>query len=56
MQNPTYGYRRAEDGSVEAQIFDGEIPEGWCDSPARVDDKAEAKPAAPKAASKKAAV
>lgn len=37
MDNPTWMYRRAGDGAVEARIFDaGGIPadEGWRDSPA----------------------
>ena len=36
-ENPTFGYRRGEDGGVEKDIFDGEVPEGWVDSPAKVD-------------------
>ncbi len=37
-ENPTFGYRRGEDGEVEKDIFDGEpLPAGWVDSPAKVD-------------------
>lgn len=36
MGVPTWMYRRTEDGSVEAQIFDSDaLPEGWVDSPAK---------------------
>jgi hypothetical protein len=36
--NPTFGYRRGGDGEIEKEIFDGEpLPEGWVDSPAKVD-------------------
>ena len=34
---PTTGYRRGEDGEIEAHIFDRDLPEGWADSPAEVD-------------------
>ena len=36
-ESPTFGYRRGEDGEIEKDIFDGEIPDGWVDSPAKVD-------------------
>lgn len=42
--NPTYGYRRGEDGEIEKDLFDGELPEGWFDSPADVDGEPEAAP------------
>jgi len=39
--NPTFGYRRGEDGEIEKDIFDGEpLPAGWVDSPAEVDEVA----------------
>jgi len=38
FNSPTVGYRRAEDGVIESMIFDGEIPDGWVDSPANVGD------------------
>ncbi len=40
MNNPTWLYRRARDGAVEARIFDGDtLPDpadGWRDSPAKL--------------------
>lgn len=39
---PVYGYRLDEDGDVEAAIFDGELPDGWADSPAELDGTAPA--------------
>ena len=39
MGHATYMYQRAADGGVTSKIFDSEaIPEGWFDSPARVDE------------------
>jgi hypothetical protein len=39
--NPTFGYRRGEDGEIEKDIFDGEpLPAGWVGSPAEVDEVA----------------
>lgn len=39
MGVPTFMYRRAEDGSVESRVFDSDaIPEGWVDSPAKVEE------------------
>src|SRR4051812_47866516 len=36
MGLPTWMYRRAEDGALEAAVFDSDaLPEGWADSPAR---------------------
>ena len=35
---PTFGYRRGAGGEIEKDVFDGVIPKGWADSPARVDD------------------
>ena len=37
-ENPTFGYRRGEDGEIEKDIFNGYIPHGWVDSPADVGD------------------
>lgn len=37
-ENPTFGYRRGEDGEIEKDIFDGYVPAGWVDSPAKVDE------------------
>ena len=38
-ENPTFGYRRGEDGEIEKDIFDGEpLPAGWVDSPAKIDE------------------
>jgi hypothetical protein len=34
--SPCYGYRRAADGTIEKDLFDGVRPEGWADSPAAV--------------------
>lgn len=34
---PTFGYRRAADGSIDKDLFDGALPDGWADSPAKVD-------------------
>lgn len=31
---PTFGYCLDKEGAVVAEVFDGEIPEGWADSPA----------------------
>ena len=40
FENPTFGYRRGEDGGIEKDVFEGEpLPEGWADSPAKVDDR-----------------
>ncbi len=45
-ENPTFGYRRGEDGEIEKDIFDGEpLPDGWVDSPARVDEVGIVRPA-----------
>ncbi len=39
-ENPTFGYRRGEDGEIEKDVFDGEpLPDGWVDSPAKVDEQ-----------------
>jgi hypothetical protein len=47
MNNPTFGYRRVA-GVLEAKVFDGEIPQGWVDTPAKCqNDEAKAEPAAP---------
>lgn len=46
--SPTWGYRKGADGAVEKQLFDGALPAGWADSPARVDE-AKATPMPPKA-------
>lgn len=37
--HPAWGYRRAEDGSVEAMLFPDGRPDGWFDSPAHVPDQ-----------------
>ena len=35
--DPTWGYRKGDDGEVEAKLFeDGELPKGWHDTPAKV--------------------
>lgn len=34
---PRFGYRRGEDGEIEKDLFDGVLPDGWADSPAKVD-------------------
>jgi len=31
-----WGYRRGDDGEIEAKIFEGNLPKGWSDSPAKV--------------------
>lgn len=36
MENPTWGYRKGDNGEVEAKLFDGKLPKGWHDSPAKV--------------------
>ena len=38
MDKPTWGYR-LKAGEVEARIFDGDLPRGWVDSPAKVKAK-----------------
>lgn len=41
MVDPTWMYRRAADGGVEARLFDaGGPPAGWFDSPAAIADPA----------------
>lgn len=44
MNSPTWLYRRARDGAVEARIFDGDtLPnpaDGWRDSPAKLPELA----------------
>lgn len=35
--NPTWGYRRGEGGEIEKDLFDGDPPPGWFDSPAKID-------------------
>lgn len=35
MTQQTWGYRW-KDGEVQSQIFDGDLPKGWVDSPAKV--------------------
>lgn len=35
--NPRWGYRRGLDGEIEKDLFDGFLPSGWADSPAKVD-------------------
>jgi hypothetical protein len=35
MNKPTFAYRLAA-GVVEAQIFEGHVPEGWVDTPAKL--------------------
>ena len=38
MGEPTWMYRRRADGGVEARVFAADtIPDGWADSPARLD-------------------
>lgn len=40
MGHPTYMYRRHESGEIEGAVFDSdELPNGWVDSPAKVDDE-----------------
>jgi hypothetical protein len=34
--SPAYGYRRAGDGEIEKDLFDGALPAGWAGSPADV--------------------
>lgn len=51
--NPTFGYRKGKDGEIEKDLFDGELPKGWSDSPAAFDkpkkeEKAEKAPVAKK--------
>ena len=42
-ENPTFGYRRGEDGQIEKDIFEGEpLPAGWVESPALLDEVATA--------------
>lgn len=42
MDTRTWGYRRTVDGLVEGKIFDnGDLPDGWHDSPASVDTEAD---------------
>ena len=36
FESPTFGYRLGEDGEIEKDVFDGEPPEGWYESPADV--------------------
>jgi len=36
MADKVWGYKRGADGRVEARIFDGKLPKGWVDSPAKV--------------------
>ena len=33
---PTWGFRLAEDGEIERDLFDGKLPKGWVDSPAKL--------------------
>ena len=33
----TWAYRKGDNGETEAKIFE-EMPEGWVDSPAKVDE------------------
>lgn len=39
MSDQVWGYR-LKDGEVEAKIFDGKIPTGWKDTPAKLTKKA----------------
>lgn len=34
-KNATFGYRRGKDGGVESDVFEGDPPKGWSDSPAK---------------------
>lgn len=36
FKEPTYGYRKGEGGELESELFDGEPPKGWWDSPERI--------------------
>lgn len=33
---PRWGYRKGADGKLESKIFEGELPKGWVDTPAKV--------------------
>jgi hypothetical protein len=46
-ETPQWGYRRGKDGGVEKDLFDGTLPKGWFDSPARVDGADDDKPSDP---------
>ncbi len=47
FDNPTFGYRRGENGEIEKDVFEGEpLPDGWVDSPAKVEET-HYKPSAP---------
>lgn len=35
---PAWGYRRGTDGEIIAELFPDGRPEGWADTPARVDE------------------
>lgn len=35
--HPRFGYRRGPDGEIDKDLFDGVLPEGWTDSPAKVE-------------------
>lgn len=37
MSHPTFMYRRAETGEIDARIFNSDnLPSGWVDSPAKL--------------------
>lgn len=42
--NPLWGYRRGDDGGIDKDLFDGELPVGWYDSPAKVTTFAASQP------------
>lgn len=44
-ENPTFGYRKGADGEIEKDIFDGVLPKGWVDSPAKVGKRKKAEAA-----------
>ena len=34
FEKPTFGYRKGKDGEIEKELFNGNLPKGWYDSPA----------------------
>lgn len=41
MKKPTCGYKLI-DGKVQAKVFDGDLPKGWADTPAKLKTKPKA--------------